>query len=210
MRLFAAFTIGVFFATCLLLMQPLYLFWGVPLLAPFAGGYLLAWLLEARGWLAWLAPRVTPVSGGLACLAALVGPVLIGMAVTVVAAQRLVLPSGIEALERSIGPDLYHVTFLAPQGIAELKAHFASHHGIRYWRDVPTPDPDDDPAALVQSATPSRSQGLWVLLSTRGDRTFVEIGGPHGHREPAWVIAGGGLAILLLLLLTGPPRQRRG
>ncbi|WP_135504112.1 hypothetical protein [Roseovarius aestuariivivens] len=199
--------IGGFFAVCLLMHQPLYLLWPPPLLLVFAGGLIVAYCLKWRGWAAYLAPRVTVLQGGLAVLAALVAPVLIGMALTFGALQRLDLPEDRVDLSRSIGPDIFHITFLSPMGIDALRAHFAAHHDIRYWRDVPTPDNSDDPAALLQSVTPSQSQAYWILLSKRDEETFVEIGGPYDRPAPVLLIALAGGLVLAVMLLLGPPRS---
>ena len=208
MRFLATTIIGFFFATCMLLILPLYIFFPLPLLLPFVGGFVFSWGLRRRGWFTYLAPRVTVIHGGLAILASIFAPVLVGIFVNFLEVQRLELPEEIIDLRRSIGPGRFHLTFLAPAGINDLKAHFRECHGIKYWNDRPTPDTTDDPDTLAQSESARQLQQLWILLSDHGEQTFVEIGGPHSRPEPVYFVAGGGLLILISMIALGPPHMR--
>ncbi len=208
MDIVVAFIIGSFFATCLLESQGLLILITPLIILPFVGGFVLSRVLGWRGWFAYLEPRVTFMQAGLAMLASFVAPIAPGTAVTFLEFHRLELPAGRVNLTRSVGPNRFRTTFLAPSGIYALKVHFEEHHGIRYWHDVPTSDTTDDPDTLIQSVTPSQSQELWILLDNRGEQTFVEVGGPNGKPEPIDYVAGVGLLILFSMIVLGPPRVR--
>jgi hypothetical protein len=205
MFVLATLTIGLFFATCMLIAEPLFLLWPPPLALPFIAGAILAYFIGERGWFEHLSRRGRIIFGLLALPGAIAVPILVILVETHLSMPRIEPPPGATVIQRSVDLGAFNMTFESTSSFDDLKAHFREPRDIHDWRDVPTLDPTDDPEALTQSQLREGIDGLRVLLFQCGGKVCAQVGWSGGDPARPYQVAIAGLLVLIGMIAFGPP-----
>ena len=200
--------IGLFFATCVLLVEPLFLFWPVPLVLPFVCGAAIAWILGRRGWFGLLSSRGVMLLWLLGLPGAIAVPYTLVLTDTYFSMPAIELPRDAIVLHSKVDAGAIYMAFRMTGDFDTAKAHFRDTLGVTLWRDHPTLDPHDDPAVLMQSQLLDGVDGLSVLIYDCAGATCVEIGWSRGTSSLVYLIALLGAMGLLAMIVLGPPYRR--
>jgi membrane glycosyltransferase len=201
----AMLIIGLFFATCMLLVEPLFLFWSVPLVLPFVCGAAIAWILGRRGWFGLLSSRRAMLLGLLGLPGAIAVPYTLVLTDTWFSMPAIELPRDAIVLHRTVDAGAIYMAFRMTDDFDTAKAHFRDSLGVTRWRDHPTLDPQDDPAVLMQSHLLDGVEGLHVLIYDCAGTTCVEVGWSRSISSLVYLIALLGAMALLAMIALGPP-----
>jgi len=199
--------IGLFFATCMLLVEPLFLFWLVPLVFAFVCGAVIAWVLGRRGWFGLLSRRGAMLLGLLGLPGAIAVPYTLALTDTWLSMPAIELPQDAIVLHRTVDAGAIDMAFRMTGDFDAAKAHFRDDLGVARWRDHATLDPHDDPAALMSSHLLDGVEGLRVLIYDCAGATCVEVGWSRSISSLVYLTALLGAMGLLTMMVLGPPSR---
>ncbi len=198
--------IGIFFATCMLIGQTLFVLVIPPLVLPFVGGTVFAYFLQKRGWYEGVSFLGKILVGIFGLPSAIAIPVLVELGASYLSMTEIELPPKSTVIERYVGLGAGYLVFESNSGFDDLKAHFQKTRGVDGWQDVRTYDPSDDPDALQQSNLRHRHNGYSYVINRCGEKSCATVG---WRIEPALnlFVALIGLLIFLCMVTFGPPKR---
>ncbi|WP_157770054.1 hypothetical protein [Ruegeria profundi] len=128
--------IGLFFATCIVLVEPLFLLGMLrPMLGiPFFVGFFFAWWFHKLGYFGGWASRGALVFGLVALPCAIALPILIEVIGAHLEKEKVELP--ISATVYSESPDGRELRFESAESVEALMLHFEDELGIERWLEV--------------------------------------------------------------------------